>query len=138
MDVLLQQTKEGNMIEMPTYMLIRHKARDFFEWKRVYDTQLDEAHRSRPGGEIRVSRSGRHGTEKSPSFCFFNHGFRLRRNTQINTGNRDHVTFLSLICVHPCVREADRRLQFSFLFFSVLSIGRNPQVNTGKIEIMLL
>ncbi len=28
------------MIEMPTYMLIRHKARDFFEWKRVYDTQL--------------------------------------------------------------------------------------------------
>jgi hypothetical protein len=28
------------MIEMPTYMLLRHKIRDFFEWKRVYDTLL--------------------------------------------------------------------------------------------------
>ncbi len=28
------------MIDMPTYMLIRHKVRDFSEWKKVYDTHL--------------------------------------------------------------------------------------------------
>ena len=27
-------------MDMPIYMLIRHKVRDFFEWKKVYDTQL--------------------------------------------------------------------------------------------------
>ncbi len=27
-------------MDMPTYMLIRHKVRDFFEWKKVYDSHL--------------------------------------------------------------------------------------------------
>jgi hypothetical protein len=27
-------------MEMPAYMLVRYKIRDFFSWKRVYDAQL--------------------------------------------------------------------------------------------------
>jgi hypothetical protein len=27
-------------MDTPTYMLIRHKVRDFFEWKQAYDTHL--------------------------------------------------------------------------------------------------